>query len=120
MDKRRGSVAEIWRVEMKQSNKSWDSEVMQTLRDMGADEDSPLSNLISVAIDVCDSLIVAGVIHRRYNSQAVRDEQISFADIFEQVNIGLREHKKDDVKEFLKEEMSLRLAESMGIDESFM
>lgn len=94
---------------------AWDSQVMQAMRDIGAKEGSAASNLMSVAVDVCDSLLVASIIHSRFPQEA--DQKISFADIFEQVSIGVREHNKDDAKEMLKDEIILRLAESMGIDE---
>ena len=114
MDRQRGSVAKVWRVKMKEY-KSWDSQVMQAMRDIGAGEDSHASHLIRVAVDVCDSLLVAGVIHSRFPKEA--DQEISFADIFEQVCIGVREHNKDDSKGMLK---AVRLAESMGIDEMIL
>lgn len=94
---------------------AWDSQVMQAMRDIGAKEGSAASGLMRVAVDVCDSLLVASVIHSRFPQ--VADRKISFADIFEQVSIGVREQNKEDVKEMLKDEMILRLAESMGVEE---
>ena len=138
MDRQRGSVAEVWRAKMIEPKPgilgttrayretvadertgteydAWDSQVMQAMRDIGAKEGSAASGLMRVAVDVCDSLLVASVIHSRFPQAA--DRKISFADIFEQVSIGVREQNKDDSKEMLKDEIILRLAESMGIDE---
>jgi hypothetical protein len=58
---------------------------------------------------------VASVIHSRFPQAA--DRKISFADIFEQVCIGVREHNKDNSKGMLS---AVRLAESMGIDEMIL
>ena len=88
---------------------------MQAMRDIGAKEDSAASGLMKVAVDVCDSLLVASVIHSRFPQ--VADRKISFADIFEQVSIGVREQNKDDSKGMLS---AVRLAESMGIDEMIL
>ena len=70
----------------------WDCQVMQAMRDIGAREDSPASGLMNVAVDVCDSLLVASIIHSRFPQEA--GQEISFADIFEQVSIGVREYNK--------------------------
>ena len=94
---------------------------MQAMRDIGAREDSPASGLMNVAVDVCDSLLVASIIHSRFPQEA--GQEISFADIFEQVSIGVREHsRKEHIKALamLREETLSRLAESMGIDEDLI
>jgi len=99
----------------------WDCQVMQAMRDIGAREDSPASGLMNVAVDVCDSLLVASIIHSRFPQEA--GQEISFADIFEQVSIGVREHsRKEHIKALamLREETLSRLAESMGIDEDLI
>tara|TARA_R100001510_G_scaffold57098_1_gene64120 strand:+ start:1739 stop:2080 length:342 start_codon:yes stop_codon:yes gene_type:complete len=95
--------------------KGWESEVVQVIRSKGSEEFLNESGLLKVAVHVCDSLTVASIIHSLFPSGA--NQKISFADIFEQVSIGVREQNKDDSKGMLS---AVRLAESMGIDEMIL
>jgi len=100
MDKRRGSVAEIWRVVMsvewkpvdleRVEWKSFDSDVIERVRKITDEE-----TLIGSVVDVLDSIVLSEIIHKsRLLMQSADDSTeahtLSFVDIFHEVCAGIR------------------------------
>lgn len=71
----------------------WDAKVMKAMESIGATDDSEAKGLLTVAADVCDSLVVSNVIYSRYKEST--GEAISFPDIFQQVITGVRQKNQN-------------------------